>query len=53
MRYNYMICPVRDLSTSVFSQVQCEPNSAFVWRDLHLPNSVTALLEPIVRGRCF
>ncbi|BGP50843.1 phosphatidate cytidylyltransferase [Rhodotorula kratochvilovae] len=49
MRYNYMICPVRDLSTSVFSQVQCEPNSAFVWRDLHLPSSVTALLEPIVR----
>ncbi|GAA5821780.1 hypothetical protein JCM3770_000141 [Rhodotorula araucariae] len=49
MRYPFMICPVRDLSTSVFSDIQCEPNSVFVWRELHLPSSVTALLEPFLR----
>lgn len=49
IRYPYMICPVQDLSTSVFSDVTCQPNNVFVWRELALPQSVTTLLEPIVR----
>ncbi|KPV73976.1 uncharacterized protein RHOBADRAFT_28370 [Rhodotorula graminis WP1] len=49
IRYDYMICPVQDLSTSAFSSTACEPNNVFVWRDLALPQSVTAMLEPVLR----
>ncbi|GAA5864408.1 hypothetical protein JCM3774_002781 [Rhodotorula dairenensis] len=49
MRYNYMICPIQDLSTSVFSNITCQPNHVFEWHRLPLPASVTALLEPITR----
>jgi len=45
-----MICPVQDLSTSAFSSTACEPNNVFVWRDLALPQSVTHMLEPVVRS---
>ncbi|KAK4055009.1 phosphatidate cytidylyltransferase [Microbotryomycetes sp. JL221] len=37
MRYNYMICPVQDLSSNAFSNIQCEPNHVFVWRQFPLP----------------
>lgn len=49
MRFNYMICPVQDLSTSVFSNIKCQPNHVFVWHQLPIPASVTTLLEQIVR----
>lgn len=49
MRFNYMICPVQDLSTSVFSNIKCQPNHVFEWHRLPIPASVTALLEQIVR----
>ncbi|GAA5847145.1 hypothetical protein JCM9279_002706 [Rhodotorula babjevae] len=49
IRYDYMICPVQDLSTSAFSSTTCEPNNVFVWRDLALPQSVTHMLEPVLR----
>jgi len=38
MRYNYMICPCRDLGTSAFSNTTCDPNPAFLWRTHDLPN---------------
>ncbi|GAA5964031.1 hypothetical protein JCM8115_000876 [Rhodotorula mucilaginosa] len=49
MRFNYMICPVQDLSTSVFSNIKCQPNHVFEWHRLPIPASVTALLEQITR----
>lgn len=51
MRYNYMICPVQDLSMSVFTKNKCTPNNAFVWRELPVPASVSTMLEPLVRLR--
>ena len=33
MRYDYMICPVRDLGVSVLSSVSCKPNPVFVWKE--------------------
>ncbi|KWU43934.1 phosphatidate cytidylyltransferase, partial [Rhodotorula sp. JG-1b] len=49
MRFNYMICPVQDLSTSVFSNIKCQPNHVFEWHRLPIPASLTALLEQITR----
>ncbi|BGO94390.1 hypothetical protein NBRC10512_002088 [Rhodotorula toruloides] len=49
MRYNYMICPAQDLSTNVFSRVQCKPNPCFEWHELPLPSALTDLLAPITR----
>ncbi|GJN93591.1 hypothetical protein Rhopal_006648-T1 [Rhodotorula paludigena] len=51
MRYNYMICPVQDLSMSVFTKNECTPNNAFVWRELPVPASVSTMLEPLIRRR--
>ncbi|QRV79217.1 phosphatidate cytidylyltransferase [Ceratobasidium sp. AG-Ba] len=36
MRYNYFICPVRDLGTSSWSNVTCKPNPVFVWREYNV-----------------
>jgi len=33
MRYDYMVCPVRDLGVSVLSSVSCKPNPVFVWKE--------------------
>ncbi|GAA5952289.1 hypothetical protein JCM21900_000476 [Sporobolomyces salmonicolor] len=49
MRFDYMICPVQDLSTNVFSDIHCTPNHVFEWREFPLPPSVTAALEPFIR----
>ncbi|GAA5898858.1 phosphatidate cytidylyltransferase [Sporobolomyces salmoneus] len=51
MRYNYMICPVQDLSTSAFSKIQCTPNHVFEWKNFRLPASVLKAIEPITRGK--
>lgn len=34
MGWNYMICPVKDLGMTAFSDVQCEPNEVFKWRSI-------------------
>lgn len=47
MRYNYMICPVRDLATNVFSEIECTPNHVFMWRELALPTSVINVIGTI------
>ena len=36
MRYDYMICPVRDLGDSAWSGLTCKPNPVFVWRELEI-----------------
>ncbi|GAA5831056.1 hypothetical protein JCM5353_002001 [Sporobolomyces roseus] len=51
MRYNFMICPVQDLSTNAFSNIQCSPNHVFEWKSFRLPSSVIAAIEPITRGK--
>ncbi|CAH7666646.1 phosphatidate cytidylyltransferase [Phakopsora pachyrhizi] len=40
MGWNYMICPVRDLGMTAFSDVQCTPNNAFVWRAYNFPETL-------------
>ncbi|GAA6061422.1 hypothetical protein JCM10212_004480 [Sporobolomyces blumeae] len=50
MRFNYMICPLQDLSTSAFSDIQCKPNQVFAYRDFVLPASVLSFIEPITGG---
>ncbi|KAL8286383.1 hypothetical protein RQP46_004400 [Phenoliferia psychrophenolica] len=47
MRYNYMICPVQDLATNIFSDMKCTPNRVFVWREFPLPTSVSATLSTL------
>ena len=48
MKSNYMICPAQNLAASAFSDIQCTPNSAFVYRSFQLPESVVTILENIV-----
>ena len=49
MRFNYMICPVQDLATNILSDMKCTPNRVFIWRDFHLPASVSSTLSTLVR----
>jgi phosphatidate cytidylyltransferase len=49
MRYNYFICPVRDLGTSSWSNITCQPNSIFVWREYNVWAPLGNALIPLVR----
>ena len=50
MRFDYMICPVRDLGASAFDGVvTCIPNPAFVWRDWTIPAPLSVFLSTLVR----
>lgn len=49
MRYNYMICPAVDLGVNAWSNIQCEPNPAFIWRTFITPEPIQALISPIMR----
>ncbi|KAG8956266.1 hypothetical protein FRC04_004343 [Tulasnella sp. 424] len=49
MRYNYMICPAVDLGVNAWSNIQCDPNPAFVWRTFITPEPIQALISPILR----
>ncbi|KAH9858420.1 phosphatidate cytidylyltransferase [Lenzites betulinus] len=49
MRFDYMICPMRDLGVTAWSgQLQCQPNTAFVWRDWQMPAPVSASLSTLI-----
>lgn len=48
MRYDYMVCPVRDLSTNAFSAPSCVPNQVFTFRHLPLPREITVTLKNLV-----
>ena len=48
MRYPYMICPARDLGTTVWSNVYCRPNPVFVWRDYVFSGASRRVLSAIV-----
>jgi phosphatidate cytidylyltransferase len=51
MRFPYMICPARDLGTSVWSNVQCRPNPVFIWREFVFTGAGRRLLEAIVSAQ--
>ncbi|PVG02509.1 hypothetical protein CPB86DRAFT_725686 [Serendipita vermifera] len=43
MRYDYMICPVKDLGVSAWSGLTCKPNPIFVWREFELAQPAAAV----------
>ena len=49
MRFDYMICPMRDLGVTAWSgQLQCTPNPVFVWRDWQMPTPLSVFLSTLV-----
>ncbi|TIB17584.1 hypothetical protein E3P92_01009 [Wallemia ichthyophaga] len=48
-QWKYMICPVHDLGTSIFSQVECVPNPVFIWREFEIPSMISALLSTMTQ----
>ncbi|KAI0335109.1 hypothetical protein GY45DRAFT_1317622 [Cubamyces sp. BRFM 1775] len=49
MRFDYMICPMRDLGVTAWSgQLQCTPNPAFVWRDWQMPAPLSVFLSTLI-----
>ncbi|KAK4689821.1 phosphatidate cytidylyltransferase, partial [Tremellales sp. Uapishka_1] len=48
MRFPYMICPARDLGTSMWSQVQCRPNPVFVWKELQLAGPAKSIISTLL-----
>ncbi|KAJ3483514.1 hypothetical protein NLI96_g6267 [Meripilus lineatus] len=49
MRFDYMICPVRDLGVSAFDGgVHCTPNPIFVWREWTMPGALSIFLSTIL-----
>ncbi|KAL1945801.1 hypothetical protein VTO73DRAFT_1803 [Trametes versicolor] len=47
-RFDYMICPMRDLGVTAWSGQSCEPNPVFVWRDWQMPAPLSAPLSTIM-----
>lgn len=43
-----MICPAQDLGVNVFSDVKCDPNPVFLWRDFHFPGAVQSISNAVV-----
>ncbi|KAH7339683.1 cytidylyltransferase family-domain-containing protein [Rhizoctonia solani] len=48
MRYNYFICPVRDLGTSSWSNVTCRPNPVFLWKEYSVWPPLGAIFAPFL-----
>ena len=49
MRFDYMICPVRELGVSAFDgATQCKPNLVFVWRDWEIPAPARVFLSTLL-----
>ena len=49
MRYDYMICPVKDLSANAWHPPTCKPNDVFVWRHYELMQPAAAVASFLVR----
>ncbi|KAI0645817.1 cytidylyltransferase family-domain-containing protein [Trametes meyenii] len=48
-RFQYMICPMRDLGVSAFNgQLQCTPNPVFVWQDWQMPAPLSVFLSTLL-----
>lgn len=50
MRYSYMICPAHDLGINAFSDVRCETNPVFLWRQFSWPGLLNDTLKLTVRN---
>ncbi|KAB5592585.1 Phosphatidate cytidylyltransferase [Ceratobasidium theobromae] len=48
MRYNYFICPVRDLGTASWSNVTCKPNPVFLWKEYSVWSPLGATFTPLL-----
>ena len=51
IRYEYMICPVKDLSANAWHPPTCKPNDVFVWRHYELMQPAAAVVSFLVRRR--
>ncbi|KAH8929406.1 hypothetical protein BT69DRAFT_1307084 [Atractiella rhizophila] len=49
MRFNYLICSVRDFSQTAFSDVHCQPNPVFLWHEFPLPDNLASFASYILR----
>ncbi|KAI0243859.1 phosphatidate cytidylyltransferase [Massospora cicadina] len=49
-RYNFMICPVRDLTITALSNIRCTPNPVFAKAEFPLSPPVSSLLTLILGG---
>ncbi|EEB05413.2 phosphatidate cytidylyltransferase [Schizosaccharomyces japonicus yFS275] len=45
MRSNYFICPTRDLSATIFSNIECVPNSVFLPKTYNVPLIMSRLFR--------
>ncbi|KAH9929609.1 phosphatidate cytidylyltransferase [Epithele typhae] len=49
MRFDYMICPVRDLGVSAFGgELHCKPNPIFVWHEWVMPLELRTVVSPLL-----
>lgn len=48
MRFEYMICPARDLGQNAFSDISCTPNRVFIWREFSLWPPVRVALSTLL-----
>jgi phosphatidate cytidylyltransferase len=44
-----MICPVRDLGVNAWSDIKCDPNPIFVWREWEIWVPLRVFLASLVR----
>jgi len=51
MRWQYMICPVRDLGVNAWSDIRCDPNPIFIWREWEVWVPLRVFLSGLVRLR--
>ncbi|KIY50343.1 phosphatidate cytidylyltransferase [Fistulina hepatica ATCC 64428] len=50
MRFDYMICPVRDLGIHAWNTVRCHPNPVFVWRNWQIWKPMSVFLSTLRRN---
>jgi phosphatidate cytidylyltransferase len=48
MRWQYMICPVKDLGVNAWSDIKCDPNPVFIWREWEIPVPLRVFLSSLV-----
>jgi phosphatidate cytidylyltransferase len=48
MRWQYMICPVKDLGVNAWSDIKCDPNPVFIWREWEIPAPLRVFLSSLV-----
>lgn len=49
MRWQYMICPVRDLGVNAWSDIKCDPNPVFIWKEWEVWAPLRVFLSGLVR----